>query len=185
MKILNFLYLFTILFAGVLFSSCSSDDDATGKSDEIPDTYFQIEVSGAETNSFEITIPAGEPQTDFSITGSYSEAIDILLLNFREIPMGWGLSIGVTASSLTTGNFESTGNGGSLSAYNNNGSEPFSFLSTSFNANITKADHFASSMGASIHYMDGTFSGTLVDPSDSSREVNVTGSFSGVAVGSN
>lgn len=185
MKILNFLYLFAILFAGVLFSSCSSDDDATGKSDEIPDTYFEIEVSGAETNNFELTIPSGEPQTDFTIIGSYSPIQDLLLLNFRQIPTGWGLSIGVTAGSLTTGNYESTGSGGAISTYNNTGSNPFTFFSTDFNVEITKADQFANAMGVSIHYLDGTFSGTLQDPNDSNRVVNVTGSFSGVAVGSN
>lgn len=173
------------LLPGFMFLSCkksANDDDSD--SDNIPDTSFEITVTGDQTNTFNLTIPSGEPQTDFSISGAFSGPSDLLTMSFGQVPMGWRLGLSVVAPDLTTGTYSSDATKGAVSSYTSTGQPSFSYLGDDFSVVITKADLFASSMGADVYYVSGNFSGTLENPQDGAS-VNVNGSFSGVAVGAN
>lgn len=174
-----------LLMIAILGISLSCKKATTTPSDPnpvIPDTYFEIEVSGDQSKSFNITIPASTPQTTFSITGSQSQASNLLLLSAREIPNGWGIGLNVTCADLATGNFLSNQGSGDISAYSSTGATSFVYLSTSATVELTKVDLFSEVQNIKNYYVDGTFTATLADPNDASKVVNVSGKFRGVYV---
>ena len=183
MRYSTLLYLL-VLLPGILVLSCKKSADDDMDIDSIPDTSFEIEVSGDQSNSFDITIPSGEPQTDFSIAGGYSGATNLLTMSFGQIPTGWRMSLTVVAEDLSTGTYQSDSSKGAVSSYANTGQPSFGYLGDDLSVVITKADLFASTSGSDVYYVSGNFSGTLENAQDGTS-VNVNGSFSGVPVGAN
>lgn len=168
-----------------LTASCnkdSNDNDNSNTNPKIPDTFFEVTVTGDMSHNFTITIPASTPQTTFAITGSHSGAANLLLLNFKEIPTGWGLGLNVTCTDLIEDTFNSNQTPADICAFYSTGANTFNYQSTAVSVTLTKVAFFASAANIDNYYVDGNFSGTMADPADPSKTINITGSFKGVFV---
>lgn len=175
-----------MLAALVLSASCdkdsSSDTDNSNTNPNIPDTFFEVTVTGDRSHNFSITIPASTPQTDFAITASHTTAANLLVIQAKEVPTGWGISLNVTCADLTENTFNSNQTPADISVFFSTGSETFNYQSTALSVTLTKVDFFASVGNIDNYYVEGNFSGTMADPNDPSKTISVSGSFRGVFV---
>ncbi len=181
MKNLNVLLLMLLAFC--LTPSCKkATTPHEDPQSEIPDTFFEVMVTGDQTKNFSITIPASAPQTDFSIVGSHTTALNLLSINAREVPTGFGVALNVTCPSMEEDTFLSNQATIDITSYSSTGSTTFVYQSTSASVTLTKVSFFAEVSGIKSYYVDGTFTATCEDPNDSSKVINMTGSFRGIFV---
>ena len=174
-----------MLLTLALTAACNKDSNNNNNNNsnpQIPDSFFEITVTGDMTHNFSITIPASTPQNSFAITGSHTEAANLLLLNFKEVPSGWGLGLNVTCMDLTEDTFNSNQTAADICAFYSTGANTFNYQSTAVSVTLTKVEFFASVGNIDNYYVDGNFSGTMADPADPSKTISITGSFKGVFV---
>lgn len=180
----NLSFLLVMLATLCLSTSCKKETTTTNDdtNPQIPDTYFEVTVTGDQTDSFNITIPASTPQTTFSIIGSHVTVANLLSINARQVPTGWGVALNVSCQNLNQDTYLSNQMVADISAYSNTDSPGFAYLSTSASVTLSKVDFFAEAQNVKTYYIDGTFSGTLVDPNDASKVVNISGKFRGISI---
>jgi len=198
MKNLN---LFLSIFLGMTLSmsACNKDDDngdgnggdnnnggnGNGTTNTIPDTEFSMNVSGDMTMNFDTVIKAQAAQSGFAITGAHASAANLLTMQFREFPVGWGLNLNATAETLGEKTYKMNENVSAVSSFNNTASPQFTYMSTSGSVEITKLVKFAGAQGIEIFYADGTYTSQMISQADPSNTVTVSGSFKGVNISAN
>jgi len=172
------LTLFFIALSGLLVSSCKKTDNNTNNNNNnIPDAVFSLNVSGAESHTFNFTLKGGTA-TDYAVNGSQLSSQQMLTLAASSLPITWMYNLVAEVSSMKTGTYDLKAG---MSAFTNP-SQTASYLAVSGTVNITRATLYQSVSSIEDWFIDGTFSGTYQDSSVPPNQITVSGSFSGVNI---
>lgn len=170
----------TMLSIGVMSCGKKDKDNDNNGDNKLPDSHFQVSITGAETHDLSFTLIEGTAG-DYVINGSHSSTLNLMQITAMQLPTGWSFSIGATATSLDKGTRQMNQSEIDRSSFNPSSTD--GYISTSGSVTITKSDFFASSSGISIYYIDGNFSIELENPNDPDQKITANGSFSGIAMG--
>jgi hypothetical protein len=180
MKKTTFILLLMAL-SGILSTSCNKDEDNDDNNNNnnstIPDAVFSMDVSGAESHTFNFTLPANVA-TSNSINGSHLSSQQLLSIVATTLPVTWqyGLIADVNALAEDTYDFKV-----GMSAFTPP-SQTTAYIAVSGTLTITKATLYQSFSSIEDWFIDGTFSGVYQDSNTPPNEVTISGSFSGVNI---
>jgi hypothetical protein len=167
-----------LAFALTIVSACKKSDDNDDDSKKVPDAVFSMNVSGAETQTVNFTLP-GNVAGDYAINGAHLSSQQLLSIGASTLPITWGLNLAADVSSLATGTYNYKPQ---MGAYTN-ASQTGGYIAISGSITIIKAELFQSATSVESWFIDGSYSGTYQDASTPPKQVTINGSFSGINIG--
>ncbi|MDD4598957.1 MAG: hypothetical protein PHW35_13405 [Lentimicrobiaceae bacterium] len=167
-----------LAFARIGLSSCKKDnDDNDNNNNKIPDAVFSMNVSGAESHTFNFTLP-GNVASANAVSGSHQSSLNMLTMLATNLPITWQYSLVADVSSMAKGTYDLKPG---LSAFSPP-SQTTGYLAVSGSVEITKATLYQNVSNVEDWFIDGSFSGTYQDSNTPPNTITVSGSFSGVNI---
>lgn len=167
-----------LAFAGIILSSCKKDnDDNDDDNNKIPDAVFSMNVSGAESHTFNFTLPANVAASN-AVGGSHQTSMNMLTVLATNLPITWQYSLVADVSSMAKGTYSLKAG---VSAFSPP-SQTTGYIAVSGSVEITKATLYQDVSSVEDWFIDGTFSGKYQDFETPPNEITVSGSFSGVNI---
>jgi hypothetical protein len=168
-----------LAFAGIGLSSCKkdNDDNDNNNNNKIPDAVFSMNVSGAESHTFNFTL-RGNVASANAVSGSHQSSLNMLTMLATNLPITWQYSLVADVSSMAKGTYDLKPG---LSAFSPP-SQTTGYLAVSGSVEITKATLYQNVSNVEDWFIDGSFSGTYQDSNTPPNTITVSGSFSGVNI---
>lgn len=168
-----------LAFARIGLSSCKkdNDDNDNNNNNKIPDAVFSMNVSGAESHTFNFTLP-GNVASANAVSGSHQSSLNMLTMLATNLPITWQYSLVADVSSMAKGTYDLKPG---LSAFSPP-SQTTGYLAVSGSVEITKATLYQNVSNVEDWFIDGSFSGTYQDSNTPPNTITVSGSFSGVNI---
>lgn len=162
-----------------IISSCKKSDDNNDdeNNNKLPDAVFSMNVSGAESQIVNFTLP-GNVASDYAVNGALVSSQELFTMNTSTLPITWMLGLAAEVSEMETGTYALKAGS---SAYTSP-SQTTGYLAVSGTITITKADLYQSVSSIQDWFIDGTYSGTYQDSSNPPNQVTISGSFSGINI---
>lgn len=169
-----------LAMAGLLFSFCSNDDDDddnNNNNSKIPDAVFNLNVSGAESHTFDFTLP-GNVASDYAANGSHLSSQNMLSVMAASLPITWQYNLVADVTSLENGTYNLKAG---MSAFTPP-SQTTAYLCVSGTVTLSKTDLYQSVSSVEDWFVDGTFTGIYQDTNNPPNQVTISGSFSGINI---
>jgi hypothetical protein len=168
-----------LAFVLTIISSCKKSDNNNDddNNDKVPDAVFSMNVSGAESQTVNFTLP-GNVASGNVVNGAHISSQQLLTINASSLPITWMFNLAAQVNSLSAGTYDLKPQ---LGAYTNP-SQSGGYLAVSGSFTITNAELFQSVSSIEDWFIDGSYSGTFQDNSTPPNQVTISGSFSGVNI---
>ncbi|MEL7341994.1 MAG: hypothetical protein AAGM67_16045 [Bacteroidota bacterium] len=168
----------------VALTACSGCKGGVEEPFEIPDLVFNATITGAETKTISKTLEGGTATT-FSAVASTVSVSDLFQIQAMETNQ-FVISIIRSSAGTSTGTFQLDGGIPEGISFSNQEAGTF-YRSTSATLTITSSELFQNVGGAigagDTYYIDGNFSATLESETSPGDQIEMTGEFSGLALG--
>ena len=179
-KLLQIPMLALVLILGACSSDSTASSDDENEPGNLPNLEFSVTVSGAESHNFEFILAHGTSGSH-AATGAFNSNLQLFSINILQLPSGWSMNLAATSSGINERTFQMNQGDLDLSSFKNpDGTNVY--LSTSGSVTFTDADFFGSVENVEVWYVSGNFDITMED--NQGNEIDVTGSFDGVAMSS-
>jgi len=168
-----------LAFVLTIVSSCKKSDDNNDddNNNKLPDAVFSMNVSGAETQTVNFTLP-GNVASDYAINGSLLSSQEMFSMSASSMPITWLLGLSAELSAIETGTYNLTPGS---SAYTSP-SQTTGYIAVSGTLTISKAELYQGISSIKDWFIDGSYSGIYQDNSNPPNQVTITGSFSGINI---
>ncbi|MCF8365514.1 MAG: hypothetical protein K9H16_07025 [Bacteroidales bacterium] len=166
-------------FALAFLMACKKDDNNNddNNNNALPDAVFSLNVSGAESYTFNFTLPKNLA-SDNAINGSHQTSTKMLSMMASSLPITWQYGLIADMNSMAKGTYNLKPGMSSFTSP----SQTTGYFAVSGTITINKAELYQSVSSIEDWFIDGTFSGTYQDTNTPPNEVTITGSFSGVNI---
>jgi hypothetical protein len=168
-----------LAFALTIVSSCKKSDDNNDddNNNKLPDAVFSMNVSGAESQTVNFTLP-GNVASDYATNGALVSSQELFTMNASSLPITWMLGLAAEVSEMETGTYNLKAG---TSAYTSP-SQTTGYIAVSGTITISKAELYQGVSSIKDWFIDGSYTGIYQDNANPPNQVSIGGSFSGINI---
>ncbi|NCA84670.1 MAG: hypothetical protein EOM83_03755 [Clostridia bacterium] len=167
-----------LALALTIVSACKkSDDNDDDNNNKLPDAVFSMNVSGAESQTVNFTLP-GNVASGNAINGALLSSQELFTMNASPLPITWMLGLAAELSAIETGTYNLKPG---VSAYTSP-SQTTGYIAVSGTITISKAELYQGVSSIKDWFIDGSYTGTFQDTSTPPNQITISGSFSGINI---